>query len=406
MSICARSLLWIGFISLGLTVNPKAGASYPKGKSKDYIEFQRTIDWLRASEQHNLGTIDPAAEYIGSWPTSELQSISKCVRKLIKSGKKDIPSELRKNPELLNFLENPNQSLKRGALLHTEIAILQLNTGDHGRYAAKLIQVDDGRGNILTGGEHWAVARSLLDMVAPEPKLDELVKQWYIGTSAFMFTRREWGFAERNLTRAMKLFPNNARILFYVGVFHEICAAPDIQSINARPPHGIRANVESKKSELKQARSFFQKSLAINPDSPDVHLHLGRVMGLLGDHDKAAVELQKAEVGLKDSLLQYYCSLFLGHEFAVLNRRDKARSRFERAATLYPNAQSPLLSLSQLALSSGDFANASLSVQKVFGLPTGSEIPEDPWFSYDISHVRDCPALLLEIYRVYRGLRQ
>jgi tetratricopeptide (TPR) repeat protein len=378
-------------------------------KQPKYVAEQ-TIRWLTAVELHTPGESDTAAVTVGSWPIVELEDIVKLIKRLAKQ--KDITGIL-SSMDLLNeplkggtsqfrrFLDGPNQMLKRAALLHADIAMLQLDTG-RVPFGSTQLLVEDGRGTPQGGGEHWEIARSLLDSITPNPSSDDMVRQWYIATSAYMFARRRWGNAETNLNRALEIFPTNARILFYAGVVHENYAMPESQTIHMQ---WMRARLGSKEAELKKAREFFKTSIEHDRGFAEAHLHLGRTMGSLEDHTGAAVELRQASAALTDPQLQYYCSLFLGNELAILSKREEARVQFERAAALFPNAQSPLLGLSQLARVSGDFNGASLAVQKIFKLPSGGSIPEDPWWVYDVSHVRNVSALISEMYREIGGLR-
>jgi hypothetical protein len=96
----------------------------------------------------------------------------------------------------------------------------------------------------------------------------------------------------------------------------------------------------------------------------------------------------------------YYASLYLGREFEALSRRSEARSQYERAASLYPTAPVPLLSLSHLAHGSGDSAGALLAVQRMFALPREDSVKDDPWLVYDIAHVRDAGAFIDELRKL------
>jgi tetratricopeptide (TPR) repeat protein len=168
----------------------------------------------------------------------------------------------------------------------------------------------------------------------------------------------------------------------------------------------VKADYGSEKSELKLALQFLQKAIAADPNYAEAHLRLGRVMGLLGHHDQAVAELQQAAASIKDPQLLCYASLFLGREYVALSRRSEARDQYERAAGLYPTAQSPLLALSQLARSSDDLEGASLSLKRSFALPRKDPWKDDPWWIYDLAHVRDADALVAEMHKMFGGLSQ
>ena len=130
----------------------------------------------------------------------------------------------------------------------------------------------------------------------------------------------------------------------------------------------------SSKPELTKARKLFEKAVEIDPGLAEARLHLGRVMGLLGDHERATEELQKAAAAVVDPQLQYYCRLYLGNELASLNNNREARKQFELAAILYPGAQSPLLSLSGIAGFSGDHERALGYIDTLITLPEGERL--------------------------------
>jgi tetratricopeptide (TPR) repeat protein len=217
-----------------------------------------------------------------------------------------------------------------------------------------------------------------------------------------MLNRRHWAYADPNLRSALQIFPSDASILFYAGLLHESYAAPMNQ--NAPRPDGSNYLFSSRTSELEQARDCFQKSVAADPGFAETHLHLGRVLGMLGQHDQAVMELQQASSSLTDGMLLYEAFLFLGHELLVLGRETEAREHYEKAAKLYPTAPSPLLALSQLARTAGDSQGAWMNVQRVFELSAGHSRMNDPWWNYDLVSVRNADALLSKMREGFGGL--
>jgi tetratricopeptide (TPR) repeat protein len=290
--------------------------------------------------------------------------------------------------------------LKQGALLHTDIAMLGLETkGYLNRPTAAII---DGNVAILPRMLHLEFARRLIDSVSPSPTRDPMVRQWYIATTAHLQSRRLLAYARQNIENALKILPSDDRILFYAGVLHETWASSLHQNILLPP--GVQMTYGSKESELKRAREFYQRSIKANPNSAETHLRLGRVLGLLGHHNQAVAELQQATASVNDPQLLYYTSLYLGFEFEKISRRSEAREQYERAAMLYPTAQSPLFALSQLADNSGDIAGSLLAIQRVFELPRTDSWKDDPWWNYDVSPMRDADALVIELRQMFGEL--
>ena len=434
-------------------------------KRREYYAL-KARQWREAVEQHIPGKPDTAAVEVGSWSVDDLNVILYLVGNIRNGKLRPYISEnvIRLfngrqyiNENIIPFLylpDNPNQLLKRAAVLHTDIPMLRLDTGyapedtlayyEGGSFGTSrdLISAEYGGDNISTYGQfssyrsyrpgryykidrstisvqdgqvtaqdvennpgkvwHWKFARFLLDQITPQPSKDEMVQKWYVGATAFLLSSRLFTRAEENLTLALELFPSDPRLLFFKGVLHEKFASLSYR--NVIPPDGMVYSFGSEEEELKKAREYFQKALKADPDFAEARLHLGRIRGLLGAHKEAEEELRKASASLTDTRLLYYCSLYLGNELAALNRIPEAREQYEIAAKLYPGAQSPLLGLSQLALKIGDYENALSYGRKIFNLPAKEDISEDPWWIYDVSPALNAPTLISEIYEKSGGL--
>jgi tetratricopeptide (TPR) repeat protein len=221
--------------------------------------------------------------------------------------------------------------------------------------------LDDGRQVGFTyGGVHWDVAHLLLDEVLPDPSRDGTVRLWYRGVAAFFANR--WALVESapHLERARRLFPTDPDIFAASGSLYETFAAPPLQDVaKSLAQGGFPVSIGPTGANLRRAETFFRRAVELDDGFTEARVRLGRVMGLQGRHGDAAAQLKQAMATEGDSLTRYYASLFLGTELQALGDLDEARRSFERAAALYPRAQSPHLALSQLARRSGDRAGAS-----------------------------------------------
>jgi hypothetical protein len=74
----------------------------------------------------------------------------------------------------------------------------------------------------------------------------------------------------------------------------------------------------------------------------------------------------------------------------------------ERAASLYPTAQSPWLALSELARRRGDRPGALRAIDRLFALPADAEERHDPWWTYQIAQARTADRLLDGVRRAVR----
>jgi hypothetical protein len=121
------------------------------------------------------------------------------------------------------------------------------------------------------------------------------------------------------------------------------------------------------------------------------------VSGLLGGHDEAARELRRAGEAAREPRTRYFASLFLGVEEEALGRASAARAAFERAAELYPRAQSPYLALSQLARRRGERTDARRFIGEVWSRSNEDRLRDDPWPTYLTGIVTEPDVLLADV---------
>jgi tetratricopeptide (TPR) repeat protein len=434
----AGALILAAALLCGFSISGKAQIYQPDYSDPGY--WLSIIEkWRKTAEQHQPGEADSAAVSIGSWPTFELEFSIALFKKLVSRPVYELAIQPEGCRSLANYLgikkeEDKNYWLKRGALLHADIALLQLETGsedthqskisfikkmmdsskkDHAKtcWSIRLLSVvaldlknkggremawiQDGSPVYASEGRHMEFGRSLLDSVTPEPSQDKMVKEWYLATAAYGLSRGRPGYIEKHLEDAANLFPSDALILFYAGALHETYATPRYQ--NASRLQGIKYSYGSKKAELELAQKFFQRSVTADPNFTEARLRLGHVSGLLGYHDQAVSELQTAMAAVTDPQMQYYAALFLGNELAALGRTADARKEFERAAALYPAAQAPLLALSRLAYSEGDIQHASIAIERAFAVAANDHRGDDPRWKYDLVPEDKATALLFKM---------
>jgi Tfp pilus assembly protein PilF len=306
------------------------------------------------------------------------------------------------SPERL--ARNRNHVLKRGAILHTDFAIeVLLGKRSSGRSVPGGMEeftllMPDGRSQGMSVDVgHWEFARRLLDKVVPTPARDEFVRQWYNATAAYLEGLEQ--LTPEHFTRGLRLFPDDSGLLFLAGCLHESLAQTRVQDAmqGAAVPADVKFDVSSRRAELREAESLLQKALKAQPDHLEVRIHLGRVLGLRGDHVEAQTLLGKAVADAKEPLLQYYARLFLGAEKEALGDRAQARDLYGEASVLYPAAQSPRLALSLLSAVDGKHDDALVTMAVVLRVP--QEGRKDPWWTYYYSQGRNAPDGLTAVYK-------
>jgi len=326
-----------------------------------------------------------------------------------------------------------NYMLRRGALLHTDVGMLTAGVTEPVNLGTSLgpqrirMNISDGREtNLGETGVHWETARMLLDHVKPagrlrqgsgeprrseaeaganrpDPARDEMVRQWYRATAAWMQAREDHDTL--HLDHARQIFPADPDILFLSGCLHETYSGPRIQSAvrMAVLPTGVKMDLGSDHAELREAEGFLRRAVNAKPDFAEARLHLGRVLFRLGRHAEAVNELTQALRSIDDPLLRYYGELFLGAAREALGDLDGAGESYARAAALQPGAQSPLVALSALARRRGDRAGALSQIRRVFDLPASEADTDDPWWTYHVSQARNADELFEALIQPFRS---
>ncbi len=304
----------------------------------------------------------------------------------------------------LNFV------LRRGAMLHADVAMsgeaeqpFESASASPAPRQMRLNILDGSAANDVEIGIHWVMGRLLLDDVIPAgerkpaPGRDARVRDWYRATAAWMQDRESHDTA--HFDRAHALFPRDADILFLNGCEREAYAAPRIHAAvaGATIQPGFSFDIGSDRAELRRAEEHFRRALAARPDFGEARLRLGRVLLLRGQGPDASIELRRAIESADvaaDGQLLYYAHLLAGAASEAIGPIDVARASYEKAAGLYPTAQSPLLALSQLATRRGERVTALRELQRVFALPSYAPERDDPWWEYFRSQARNADALV------------
>lgn len=302
-----------------------------------------------------------------------------------------------------------NYVLRRGALLHTDVAISpgaevfeEISPRTTGASQRITISIEDGRGRSTYAGViHWEIARTLLDAVRPTG--DPMVRRWYRATAAWMQAR---GYHENtdHLVQGRRLFPKDADLLFLSGCEHESFARPSVQAAvrSVVLPPGLELVVKSDETELREAENFFRQALAANPDLLEARLRLGRVLLLRERPLHAADELRRTSAAVEEDVMKYFVSLFLGAAEEALGNYDAADRLYTAASALYPTAQSPHIARSALARRRGDRQGALRGIERVFRLAAAHPGSDDPWWTYDRAAGRNGDELIDELRRPFR----
>jgi tetratricopeptide (TPR) repeat protein len=388
---------------------------------------ERARRWMEDVIRHQPGTMDAAAVEVASWSNADLQTLwvdlttigellyrpklpyfAIVDRRLSRKPVNYTPAEVEQLKGIATRgreIFGPDGTLRRGALLHADIGMnVRLATEEirpQKTIAPERVTVHIGDGQALDVGStaiHWETARTLVDR-APH---DTFARDWYRATSAWMELHGDHDVD--HIDHAVQLFPDDPDLLFLDGCMHEGLASPQIQTSiqSMKLPAGFSMNVGSARSELKLAENALRRAVNFRLSVPDWHLHYGRVLDLLGEHDAAIRELSEASGALDDDDLEYVGVLFVGAAQEAAGHLDAARAAYESAAGQAPAAQSPVLALMELARRRGDRGAALQELRRLSAM-ADSDDRDDPWWNYWVSHVRNAGDLLKALWQPFRA---
>jgi tetratricopeptide (TPR) repeat protein len=132
--------------------------------------------------------------------------------------------------------------------------------------------------------------------------------------------------------------------------------------------------------------------LVLDPTLVEARVRLGRLLDVRGAHAEALVELRSALEAHPPKTVAFYAHLFAARaSLNAGNARDASR-HYRDALSLYPNAQSALLGVSQTALLDADVAAAVAPLQRLG--PQSTPPDADPWSQYHLASGRDAAELM------------
>jgi tetratricopeptide (TPR) repeat protein len=452
MTVCVKKDSFLIVALLSVAVVSTASAPQPSRDEEVPPRIARLEQWLSAIALHQPGALDDSVRLVRSWNQQELQLVwvdMLTIVSLIRQPDVSLfyvseptprdPSTRQISPVATNRSRQvlytggelrrlraivtrvsadgtpgpENDMLKRGAMLHADVEMLAgrseaaASTSRPGPAGATLF-MDDGQQLGLTNTvSHWNMGRRLLESVRPlnsrdsiktrpDPAADETVRRWYVAGCAYMLRTQ---FIElEQFSRALRLFPNDPDVLFFVASVHENLAGVRTQSVmrSMKGPRDINFDVQEEGAELRLAEQLYKRTLERKPTLIEARIRLGRVLGLRGRHEEA-IELLRQGRTAAEPLLQFYAHLFLAGEFEALGNGAEARQAYERAAELAPTAQSPLLGLSRLADQTGDRTAAREFIRRLLDLPDLDRDRADPWWVYEVVQARAVDGLLHDL---------
>lgn len=405
-------------------------AAAPQRQAEQLVKLQV---WLEAVESHGPGRSDAAARRIASSSNRDLHVLTPYITALIEllppspgmlpreprgsapraARARATGTRLSGDERSLIFEEivpkvsatmDRNELMRRAALLHADVMMLglvdqQLHVSEEA--ARREAQPSDRVMVLGMDGQpraygvapgHWQFARLLLDILSEDPAMAAFVRLWYRATTAFMLFDTRWGEAETHLDHAREQRLADAGLLFDAACVYEVYASRRTTTISdaLREPKGQTVvNVPSAAENLRKAERHLEEAVLLDAGFFEARVRLARIKAMLGRREEAARELRELSSTDAQAVERYFAALFLGEVEQALGRYDASIEAFRIAATLYPQAQSPHLALSALAIDRADHRGAIGELQNVLQLPAEASRRFDPWWTYHLGNGRN-----------------
>lgn len=384
------------------------------------------LSWFEAVERHEIGRMDGVAEELAGWPTDQMEKVGRGVL----SG---LDTALRKATPGSEDARRLYRLVNRGVLLHTDIAL----SGKGAAGVSNLLLAVDGRKEGLGRSMHLEFAAALLNLDA-DRRGKETARTWFRAVSAYLLHRSRLGeeavllalWRESALGQRapdLSVLPDDDAFLFDYGCLHEGLMAPSARvvlgDVFSRSSAGSGESAGLERSgpawtretstfqtrsadfavHVEQAFRAYRQVVQMNPRAAEARVRLGHVECVRGSCANGMRDMRAgAELASEDPAVRYYAAMFLGQAQESRRRYEEARRDYERAAALFPLAQSPLLALGALADRTGDRSAARRLVSQLWSLPVDGEHRYDPWWDYD-GGPRDGESLIRQVYRLMEG---
>ena len=261
-----------------------------------------------------------------------------------------------------------------------------------------ILSVDGVNQEAVSTPPNWQIARLAIGAMSEDPDTVAWARLWYEATTAFLFADLLLAPLPKHLAQRRLEFPQDAGAWFDEGCLFEYLAGDRFQhAMEDGPRNGLTVVEHDRKDALAQARRMYEAALERDPRHPEARLRLARVKLVQRDARSALRELTAVLPDLgADSVLRYLGYLFLGAAQESAGDDAAAIAAYREAATLYPRAQSPRVSLARIEPPSTNSAADPLELL----LRAERRTYEDPWQAYHTGPARRSRSLATELWRV------
>jgi hypothetical protein len=205
----------------------------------------------------------------------------------------------------------------------------------------------------------------------------------------------------RYADRGLSWFRNDPALLFARGSAHEaIALALHQQGETAARALLLQRDSAQREIDLQRrdhllrARASFEEAVGKDPELSAARLHLGRVLALLGEDEKARSVLGELLDRAREPPLLYLARLFLGRLHEEAGSLAGAEREYRAALDAVPNGQVAAVALSHVLLTTGEAQRARDVLNRSIAL--GERREGDSYWAYLLG-ASEAGAILAEL---------
>ena len=312
---------------------------------------------VSASAQNELTYADILATY----RAGEYEAAVRAVKSLSSRAMEDEERLLARTPTGMVR----DADIRAAMLLHAEAHFAAVSSELAGLDSRHLDRAQRLARGYLRGREKFSDAR-------------EFVRQWFLLLVAHFHGVRHVNRSADYLREARSLFPDDPEVLLASGSHHELLALIERVSFYDRMGNRTREQRVDRGEELSEAARYFRAATAANAQLDEAHLRLGRVLYEAGDLKAASQSLETVRTRRRDEALTYLAAIFLALVEEQRGDRARAARLYVEAMKLFPDAQAPLVGVSELLYVDGHPDDAATTSATLLERPA----PRDPWWVY------------------------
>jgi tetratricopeptide (TPR) repeat protein len=181
------------------------------------------------------------------------------------------------------------------------------------------------------------------------------------------------------LQRLETRFPHDADVLYtsaklHMRAFNDVTFAMFERVPASYRVHELSAEIFEIENRYSDAVAEYRKAIALNPNAPELHFHLGRAI-LLQSHSQEALQQASAEfrselkVSPEDSASEFQ----LGQIAQAQGNTADAKTHFERAVSLSPAFVQALIALGKIHLQNKQYGEAISALTRATQLQPANE---------------------------------